>query len=356
MERFRHGGDIYRETPPEGEWLDFSANINPLGLSERVRECLAHHLDQVVHYPDPEAGELKDAIAFHYHLPRGEILLGNGAAELLYLFFGVMRFSRVLLPQPSFSDYERAALAAGSRVEYIFTDPGEGFRLPLDKIRPLAATADCIVLGNPNNPTGALLQTEELAEWVQKVGRKSWVLVDESFMDFREDAESCTVRHLVKECPRLFVIQSMTKFFALPGLRLGFGVATEEVARRMEGAKDVWNVNLLAQKAGVVALSDVGYQERTLRWMGRERPWMEDALAAIPGMRVFSPSVNFLLADVRDTGKDGARILSEMKKRGILLRDCSNYPSLDGNYLRMAIRSHKENLRLLDAWEEIMGN
>lgn len=354
MERFRHGGDIYREPSPAGEWLDFSANINPMGLSERVRESLLQNLDRVVHYPDPEAGELKDAISKHYHLPRNEILLGNGAAELLYLFFGVMRFDRVILPQPSFSDYERAALAAGSHVEHVFLDPGAGFQIPWEELDALAAPSDCIALGNPNNPTGTLLSAKELAEWIRKVGKASWVLVDESFMDFREDAAECTVRHLVRECPRLFVLQSLTKFYALPGLRLGFGAAGEETVRRLEDSKDVWNVNLLAQKAGVAALADRDYKERTLRWIGEERPWMEAALTELPGMRVVPPSVNFILADVRDTGKDGAYILSEMKKRGILLRDCSNYPSLDRNYIRMAIRSHEDNLRLLAAWKEII--
>jgi len=356
MERFRHGGDIYRESFSQGEWLDFSANINPLGLSDKTRRCLMEHIDDLVHYPDPEARELKEAIANHYGLPQEEIVLGNGAAELLYLFFGMMKFSKMLLPQPAFSDYERAALAAGSHVEYVFMNPEEGFPFPQEKLCALGDSVDCIVVGNPNNPTGTLTAAEVLEKTLDHLHGNTWLLVDESFMEFREDAEKYTLRHLVEKYPRLFVVQSLTKFYALPGLRLGFGVARPDIVKRMEEGKDVWNVNLLAQKAGVAALSDTDYQRNTLWWLWEEQAYIVEALHCIPGLKIFPPSVNFVLADVRGTGMEAAYILSEMKKRGILLRDCSNYPSLNENYIRMAIRSHGENLRLMEAWREIMGN
>ena len=144
MEKFRHGGNIYKEPAPKGTWLDFSANINPLGLSDRVRQCILEHIDDVVHYPDPDAKALKTGIASHYGLPLEEIVLGNGASELLYLFFGMMRFSHVLLPQPAFSDYERAAVAAGSRVEYFFTDPEDGFRVSWEGLLARIPSVDCI--------------------------------------------------------------------------------------------------------------------------------------------------------------------------------------------------------------------
>ena len=354
MKRFQHGGNIYEEESPPGGWLDFSANINPLGLSGNVRKSILGHVEALVHYPDPEARKLKEAIAAHYELPYDEILLGNGAAELLYLFFSVMRFPRVLLPQPSFSDYERAALAAGSHVEYLFLSPGQDFRVPWGKLHDRLSASDCVVLGNPNNPTGNLVARENLEECLTRSGGRAWVLVDESFLEFREDADSFTVRHLVPQYPRLFVIHSMTKFYAMPGLRLGFGVAAPETARRLEASKDVWNVNLLAQAAGVAALGDTAYQENARRWLREELRYMTGALQELPGIKVFPSSVNFLLADVRGTGRSAADILAAMRERGILLRDCSNYPSLDGNYLRMAIRSHTDNRRLMDAWNEIL--
>ena len=355
MKRFLHGGDIYKQSPPKGEWLDFSANINPLGLSDKVRNAIVNNIGNVVHYPDPDARELKAAIAAHYHLPEEGIILGNGAAELLYLFFLLMRFPNVLLPQPAFSDYERAVLAAGSHAEYTFMKPEDGFRLSWEKLEDLLPAVDCAVFGNPNNPTGNLVAAGDFEECLKNIRGGAWILVDESFMDFRADAEKYTVKHLVEKYPRLFVVQSMTKFYALPGLRLGFGVARPELVERMEAAKDVWNVNLLAQQAGVAALSDENYRKDTLRWISEERGFMETALHSLPGLRVFPPGVNFVLVDVRDAGVDAECILAGMKQRGILLRDCSNYPSLDRNYLRMAIRSHEENLKLMAAWKEIMG-
>ena len=355
MEKFRHGGNIYREPAPEGTWLDFSANINPLGLSNRVRQCILEHIDDVVHYPDPDAKALKTGIASHYGLPLEEIVLGNGASELLYLFFGMMRFSHVLLPQPAFSDYERAAVAAGSRVEYFFTGPEDEFRVSWEGLLARIPSVDCIVFGNPNNPTGTLLLAAELEECLETIPVSTWVLVDESFLDFREDEKRYTVRHLVERYPNLFVLRSLTKFYALPGLRIGFAAADPEIVKRMEAAKDVWNVNVLAQKAGATALSDEDYRRDTLRWLAEERAYMTEALQGIHGMRIFPPSVNFVLADVRNTGKAASYILSCMKRKGILLRDCSNYPSLDANYLRMAIRGHEENQKLMDAWKEIVG-
>lgn len=334
--------------------MDFSANINPLGLSAKVKESIVGHVGDVIHYPDPAGRELKRAIASFYRLPEEELILGNGAAELFYLFFSVMRFSEVLLLQPSFSDYERASAAAGSHVDNLFT--GAEFHVPWEKLRSLLPSTDCVVLGNPNNPTGTMFTAEELEECMENVPGMPWFLVDESFMDFREDAARHTVRHLVEKYPRLFVVQSLTKFYALPGLRLGFGVASPKVVERLEAAKDVWNVNLLAQKAGVAALSDENYRKETLQWIAREREYMETALREIHGMRVFPPSVNFVLADVGGSGKDASYILSEMKRRGILLRDCSNYPFLDHRYLRMAIRTHEENMRLMAAWGEIIGS
>ena len=354
MERFQHGGNIYEEAPPGKEWLDFSANINPLGLPQRAREAILRHVGDLIHYPDPQARELKAAISSRYGVPQEEILLGNGAAELLYLFFARMRFSRVLLPQPSFSDYERAALSAGSRAEYLFLEPERGFSLPLEEICRRIPSADCAVFCNPNNPTGNLLSREDLETSLEAAKGKTWILVDESFLDFCEDGENRTLRHLVKKYPRLFVLQSLTKFYALPGLRLGFGIASMEAVKGMEEAKDVWNVNLLAQKAGVEALGDEEYRQTTLQWLSEERAYMEAALGALPGMQVFRPSVNFVLVNVEKTGRNPWAILSAMKERGILLRNCGNYPSLNENYIRMAIRSHEDNLRLMAAWEEVL--
>lgn len=356
MEKFLHGGNIYEEPSPHGRWLDFSANINPLGMPDSVKEAIREHLEEAVHYPEPDAPRLKHAIAEHYGVPVEQVILGNGASELFYLFFYTMRPKHVLIPVPSFSEYERSAQAAGAEPILFSLQSEQEFSLDWEKLKQEIVKADCLILGNPNNPTGRLIQRnrmEELAQLCETCG--CWLMVDESFLDFREDMGTYTMRHLVEQYPRLLVVQSMTKFYAIPGLRLGFGVADAKLRRRMEQGKDVWNVNLLAQYAGLAALSDLGHAKRSRRWLLEEQAFLAGAMREFSAVEIFEPTVNFLLVKCRDALL-AQKVLKGMKARGILLRDCGNYPGLEsGEYLRMAIRSHEENLRLVQAWKEILG-
>ena len=247
IQRFEHGGNVYQPSPKGKAWLDFSANINPLGLSPAVRQALAAHLDQVVHYPDPAGTALRQALEQAYGVPGGSIVLGNGAAEFFYLYMHTFRPQRVLLPVPSFSEYERAARAAGAVVDYGYLKEDDGFAFPWKELRQACGQSDCIVLGNPNNPTGTLAAADEIMALAEVGARKGTdILVDESFLDFLESDEAYSVLRQAWDRDNLFVIRSLTKFYALPGLRLGFGVTSPLRRGLMEGHKDVWNVNDLA--------------------------------------------------------------------------------------------------------------
>ncbi|MBR2774817.1 MAG: threonine-phosphate decarboxylase [Selenomonadaceae bacterium] len=336
MKRYEHGGQVYDASGNVGDWLDFSANINPLGLSEKVLRTLEGNLRGVVNYPDPQAVELKRAIAQRYDVPESQLVVLNGAAEFFYLYLNATRPKRVAIPVPSFSEYERAARAAGCDVELVITKAQEGFALDVSRLR-----ADCVIIGRPNNPTGNLITAEE----VLRLAEVSSVLVDESFIDFL-NVES--VRRLVSE--KVSVVQSLTKVFAIPGLRLGFAVVEENLARRLNLSKDVWNVNFLAQKAGVTALNDVDYLRRTRAWLAAEKSFFVERLSLLHGVEVFPPSVNFVLF----RHKQADRILKELRREKILLRSCANFAGLDGSYLRSAIRSREENLKLFNALEKII--
>lgn len=359
MKPFTHGGNIYEEKPPGGSWLDFSANINPLGLAPAVRKAIEDNIANVVHYPDPEARELKAALSRHYGVAGDRLLPGNGAAELFYLFLQTVRPRRVLLPVPAFSEYERAALAAGAEVSYHCLRAEQGFLLDVRALarQSRAEECDAIILGNPNNPTGGLVTREEILELLQLTAdaHAPWLVADESFLDFRADAAAYTVRDLAAAEPRLLVVQSLTKFYALPGLRLGFGVGRPELVRRLEGGKDVWNVNLLAQKAGVAALAEREYAARTQALVAAEGQWLAAELRKIPGWQVYAPTVNFIFARLPGESSAAAGCLRE---QGILVRDCSNYPGLDAHYLRFAVRTRAENRQLTAALQEtgLKGN
>lgn len=354
MKRFVHGGNIYEDTPAGG-WLDFSANINPLGLPFSARQAMTAHIGDVIHYPDPDARKLRDALSSVYDVSREELVLGNGAAELFYLFFQTFRPAQTLLPVPSFSEYERAALAAGSQVTYFQLDPQDDFRLDVARLIAALPEKGCVIIGNPNNPTGTLLARNELLRLSDAAAaKKTWLLVDESFLDFLPDDAPYSLLGTA-ERPYLFVIRSLTKFFALPGLRLGFGAAALPSIQAMERGKDVWNVNLLAQEAGSAALGDFSYAEASRRLMATERQFLCTALSALPGVHVFSTQVNFLLLDIRQTGLTSEAFTDAMRQEGILVRDCANYPGLDGrSYVRLAVRTHEENEKMLKRLETIL--
>ena len=342
MNKFQHGGNIYNATGTAENFLDFSANINPLGLSEKILQTLQENLRGVVNYPDANATELKNAISRRYNLPAENLILLNGAAEFFYLYFQVLRPRKVLIPVPSFSEYERAARSAGSEVEYFFLREEDNFQFNTEKI--LQQKCDCIILGRPNNPTGNLISIDA----VKKIAEVVPTVLDESFIDFLEveSAKNFAGKNLI-------VVQSLTKIFAIPGLRLGFAVAEKNLAEKFNAAKDVWNVNFLAQKAGVAALADEKFLADTRNWLEVEKKFFVEQLKKLP-VKVFEPTVNFVLFKV-ESEKVAAEILKQLRAEKILLRSCENFAGLDGRFLRSAIRSREENILLLDKLQKIFG-
>ncbi len=350
--RFQHGGDVYGAAP-EGGWRDFSANINPLGLSSRVREAIASHLDDVIHYPDPAGAALKSAVASHYGVPQKMITLGNGAAELFYVLFHMAALKSVMIPMPSFSEYERAALAAGMKIDTFAMSADNDFEPDIDGlIKALSRDkVSAIILGNPNNPTGNLIAKDDMEKIViSSRENNSLVIVDESFIDFRGDSEKYSVGGLVEKYDNLVVIHSLTKFYAMPGLRLGFAIAPVGIAQAMERGKDPWNVNLLAHHAGIAALADAPYQEATRLFVSEEKDALAERLRALGGMTVYQPTVNFILVKL-DRKKWGTSIelKEKMRERGFLIRDCSNYIGLSDSFIRVAVKSRAENDELVEA-------
>ena len=235
-QKFQHGGQVYDADGQLNFKLDFSANINPLGLPFSVLETLIENLDGVVHYPDPSATELKKVLSRRCEVPIENFVLLNGAAEFFYLYCNVVKPKKILIPVPSFSEYERAALSIDADVEYLFLREEENFELDVEKFP--AEKFDCVIIGRPNNPTGNIISLDA----IKKISAVTKILVDESFIDFLP-IESA--RAFVSE--KISVVQSLTKIFAIPGLRLGFAVVDKKLASKINFAKDVWNVNFLAQ-------------------------------------------------------------------------------------------------------------
>lgn len=334
MMEFEHGGQVYNADGTTGDWLDFSANINPLGVSEKIRAAIVENLDGVRNYPDPNATELKAAISRRYKVAAENLVLLNGAAEFFYLYLNVTRPRKVIIPVPSFSEYERAARAVNAEIQYVFARADENFQIDLAQ----DFSADLVILGRPNNPTGNIVSLDAL----RKISAATNILVDESFIDFL-DVESA--RHLVSE--KISVVQSLTKIFAIPGLRLGFAVVEKNLAAKLNAAKDVWNVNFLAQKAGVAALSDDEFLAATKNWLRTEKLFFVAELKKIRGVTVFEPTANFILLKF-ETPELAESALLKLRRQKILLRSCANFVGIDARYIRTAIRTREENLKLLE--------
>lgn len=354
-----HGGNIYKMTRHSGvdTYLDYSANINLLGLADSVCKAIVDEIDAIIHYPDTEGFALKEALANHYGLARDMIVLGNGAVELMYVLGHVLRPRRVLTVAPAFSEYERTAEVCRAEIVYITLDEANGFRIVGEQIAGRLQEGDLLFLGNPNNPTGTMLTQEEIVPIVEAARScGATVAVDESFIDFVIDSARYTMRHLVKAYDNLIVLHSLTKFYAIPGLRLGFAIAPTKLARLLERGKDPWNVNTLAQAAGCAALGDGVYQVRSRAVVAEEKKWLYQAVAKIDGLEPLAPSVNFMLVKITKRGLDAPRLKERMaEKAHILIRDCSQYEGLDGRFFRVAVKSHEENLRLAEALKRVVG-
>lgn len=350
-----HGGDVWNAHDKWGmaleSILDFSANINPLGPSPLALQAIREQLPLIHHYPEPDAGSLKIELARYLEVESEQVVLGNGGSELIYLLARIFYKGRVLLLAPCFSEYGKGLLNV--RIEHFLLDEEEGFKLPVKSFCLNLEQNDLIFIGNPNNPTGNLFERGELLEVVEQAARKgATVIIDEAFLDFVGDARK-SLRDRVLQDRNLLIVGSLTKFFAIPGLRLGYSIAHPQTAAIMEKLLPAWRINSLALAAARASLSDQAYIEDTVRTVQSEREFLERELTE-SGCTVYPGVSNFLL--VRTKIKEGAsarEIQEQLGPRGILIRICDNFVNLSPHHFRIAVKSRTENLKLLEALREV---
>lgn len=352
--RFEHGGAVEQAARelglPVEAILDFSASINPLGMPPAVLQAARQALERAVHYPEVAAASLAGALAAHHDLPGAHFLPGCGSTELLYLLPRVLRPRRALLVGPAFSEYERSLKQAGTAIDLLPLLPEEGFRFePARLLQRLRADTELVLLANPGNPTGAAIDPAAIEAVARAVREQALVAVDEAFVDF------CPERSLIKAVSHhgnLYVFRSLTKFYAIPGLRAGYLAGPAAGIARLAAAKEPWTLSTPALAAARACLGEEAFRQRTLATIPPLREGLARGLAAL-GMTVFPSEANFLLARLAGEGAPAARLAAQLRRRGILIRDCGNFPSLDGRYLRVAVRSEEENGRLLQALAEV---
>jgi len=345
---FKHGGiDVVRRR----DVMDFSANINPLGLPIAIKKAISSNVDGVLHYPQPWAEGLVKKIAEYCGVNKSNVLVANGSVELIYLVMRLYRPKTTLIPVPTFTEYERAANSIRSKVRFINMDEGENFKLPLFRLKK--NRADALFLCNPNNPTGNLLY--DSPKDIKRLPH-GLIAVDEAFMDFLPTQNKHTLIRLALKSRRIVAIRTLTKFFALPGLRIGYVIAHKDIIAKLKLVLPPWNINFFGQLAAELILKDNAYIKKTYTIIQKERDFLFKQLNAIRGIRPYPSVANFIMIQLTCRWPSSHRLKGLLLKKGILVRDCSNFRNLSNRFIRIAIRSRKENLRLLQAVREVSWN
>jgi threonine-phosphate decarboxylase len=357
-----HGGNVYaaaRELRrPIETILDFSASINPLGPSPNVKRALADGAQLIRHYPDPDSVRLRRILASRFALSPEHFVIGNGSTELIDLIPRALGIRSALILGPTFSEYADALRRAGARSRTVSATGSDGYRIPVERAMEWLRSYNrkrrppgLVFLCNPNSPTGQACDREELLSLIKLANRSgTWVILDETF------GEYCLERSVLPELskyPRLIVLKSLTKFYALPGLRVGYSVSSPQVAVALRSRQPPWSVNVMAQQAAEAAILDLRHARRSLRYLHRERKRLAGRLSRLPGLRLFPTCANFFLIELPRPHR--ARATAGMlRRKGLLIRDCSCVPGLNERTIRIAVRAKRENDRLVVALTEAL--
>jgi len=349
MKLKKHGGNVFKFASDQGipleSVIDYSANINPLGLSDKVKDALMD-LDDVLNYPDPDYNRLIQSISDYEKVKSDHIVLGNGGIECLFLVAEALKLKNILIPVPTFIEYERAFSKYGS-VNFFYQD--SPFELDLTKVKKALDESEGIVLCNPNNPTGYLIKSQMLYDFLTYAKlHKKRVILDEAFIDFVDDEAEATMVKYLDEFENLVILKSLTKFFAMPGLRLGYLMTSDvELIENIKYNKMPWSINCMANRAGIAALSDLDYIEETKVWIVSERKWFLHELDNL-GLKTYNTQGNYIFFEAK-IGLDDL-----LKKKGVMIRNCSNYEGLTQGYYRIAIKDRFHNEQLIRDLKEIL--
>jgi L-threonine-O-3-phosphate decarboxylase len=326
--------------------VDFSASISPLGPPNSVITAIVSQLGNLRNYPDPEYGELRLALSHFHQLPCEWILPGNGSAELLTLVGRELaQLEATVLLTPAFGDYYRTLAAYNANVLEFPVDlgMGNGGNLPFASLSSSVPSLEYgLLLNNPHNPTGRLFSRESILPYLD---RFALVVVDEAFMDFLPPDQEQSLIGLVQEYENLVILRSLTKFYSLPGLRLGYAIAHPHRLATWKSWRDPWPVNTLAAAAAIAALKDTEFQNRTWEWLPEARNQLFQGISSIPGLTPLEGSVNYLLVESQQSTSQLQQNL--LRKHQILIRDCLSFKELGDRYFRIAVRTEADNQRLL---------
>ncbi|MEQ8200748.1 MAG: threonine-phosphate decarboxylase CobD [Syntrophomonadaceae bacterium] len=361
MQERIHGGNIYEMAKRYGlapeAIIDFSASVSPLGVPEKVMAAIKAALAAIKHYPDPECRTFREMAAAYHGVNYENILAGNGAAEIIYLIAHMVRPSRALIPIPTFSEYEYAVESVGAEVIHTSFKPrGPSFFIDKEDFIKSIPDGGLAFICNPNNPTGTLWTLEDLLEIIE-IGqaRHCLIVVDEAYLELVENGAGYSLVGKVADYDNLLILKSLTKVYALPGLRIGYAIGSSKIIKAMAMLRDPWSVNVLAQVAGTAALQESDYLSSLQELVQLERRYLYEELGKITGLEPVYPTANFVLVDTGPAGISAGTLQKELAVLGILIRDCTSFRGMGCNHIRITVRNRPDNERLIKAAQDCLS-
>lgn len=353
--KYKHGGNI-RETSKklnisEKELIDFSANINPLGFPDNLKDVVFDSINSIINYPDPDYITLRRQLSTVESIDQENIILTNGGIEAIHQSIEAITPEHSLVIAPTFVEYEKALKRFGSTIKYLLLKEENDFVLDFSELMAIDYSAiDLVILCNPNNPTGQLIDKENLRHLISYLSKRAIkIIIDESFIDFLDKKKSA--KALVKTYDNLIIIRSLTKFYAIPGLRLGFLITSNlGVKKFINTYSESWRVNKIANDVGVKILENEMYIKNTKKFMAIEKNYLYKQLQTIRNLKVYPSEVNFIFFK---TTID-IELKEELLKHNMLIRHCNNYIGLNNRFYRVAVKSRKENNQLINQLKVIM--
>lgn len=348
-----HGGDIYSV---KNNVLDFSSNINPLGVPESFKKALIENINDFIRYPDIKYTELKNTLKDYMGIDNAEhIVQGNGAVEIIYKAIGAVKCNKVYIVSPTFSEYKRAVELNNVECEEIDVFDEEYSAIDIENLLDKVQKNSLVIVCNPNNPTGSLIKRNVMIELVQRLKViKSTLIIDEAFIEFTPRSDENTMVPLISKYDNLIIVRAATKFFGMPGIRLGYGITQNmEYMNNIKEKLEPWNINTAAVIAGNTIFKDVDYIKKSKEWIEREREFLYSELSKFEELKVYKSNANFHLIKINKPSINAYELKDILVKEGILIRVPKGFYNLSDMHFRLAIKDRNSNKILISKLRNI---
>ena len=354
-----HGSDLEQIAKyyniPQASIVNFGANVNPLGLPSSVKDALVNHWDVISRYPDRDYTSLRQTIGEYCHISPDYVMVGNGVTELLSLFIRQVAPKKTIVLGPTYSEYSRELSFSDSAITYFTLSARDDFELDLPTfVTELKKGYDLVILCNPNNPTSSAISTTILAQ-ILTVCQKTntCVMIDETYVEFTPDPSDISAVSLTPQFDNLLVLRGVSKFFAAPGIRFGYAITgNQKWHRQMKLHQIPWSLNSMGAFVGELLLKDRDFIEQTAHFIASERTRISTALKVIPHLKTFPVMANFFLLQLTNPTLTAKGVFENCIRTGLMIRDCSSFQELPGEFVRFCIMAHQDNERLIEVLKD----